>query len=561
MEESNIGYDEGTGRWEVLVKYNGDIADVAKEVGAGVEVLGNGFAILTLPSASIPRLSSFPQIISIERPRLLTHSLYDSLLEACVTQVHQDDALSGRGVLVAILDSGIEYTHPDFINEDGTSRIAYVWDQLAIPGPGLQPPTGWDHGVEYSAQQLDAAINGSGSTVPALDTIGHGTAVAGSAAGNGRASGGRQKGVAPEATIIAVRLGERGRQSFARTTELMRALRYVTDKAIALGMPLCVNISFGTNDGPHDTSSLFTSFINSIAEEWQMVIVVASGNEGAAGHHYVGFLSQGEVRDVDIFISSSRAYITIWKDFSDTMEFELVSPSGTSSGRLSALIPHIDTSLDGTNVIGILTQPTHYTLDQNIHYEMYAPGGRIMEGMWSVRIRALSITNGRVDMWLPTVEEVSQDTFFAEPENEGTLTIPSTATGVITVGAYDALRGSIANFSGRGFAGSGGPGNNTAEVKPDMVAPGVGVVAPSLGGGYDSFTGTSIAAPIVTGCAAIMMQWGIVEGHDPFLYGQRAKAYLRLGARRSADTSYPNEVWGYGRVCLYNTIRALKSPL
>lgn len=555
--ESNIEFDSNAGHWEVIVRYVGDIAPIARELGAGLEELGHGFAILSLTSGDISRLLEFRQVVSVERPRILTYSLYESLREACVLSVQQGGVMGGRGVLVAVLDSGVDYTHPDFINMDGTTRIIYAWDQLSSSG---LPPKGFSHGAEYSAQDLNAALASANpfGRIARLDDAGHGTAVAGAAVGNGRASQGRQKGVAHEAALIVVRLGERGRKSFARTTELMRALRYVTDRAIGLGMPLCINISYGSNDGPHDGSSLFTEYIDNISQEWKTSIIVATGNEGAAGHHYAGIIETREVRNVEVFFSSAqpRAYITIWKDFADIMEFELISPTGKSSGRLSKAIPHVNVVLDNTRIIGLLSQPTHYSLNHNIHYILEAVEGRLTEGLWVLRVSAQSITNGRFDMWLPTVEEVGYETFFANPDNEGTLTIPASAASVVSVGAFDAALGSIANFSGRGFVSGGMFGG--MRVKPDIVAPGVGVVAPSIGGGYDSVSGTSIAAPIVTGCAAVMMQWGIVDGNDPFLYGQRIKAFLRLGAQRTTGTAYPNNTWGYGRVCLSSTLDHLR---
>jgi len=531
---------------EVIVKYTGDIARVGQALGADVEVLGEGFAIITLEAQDIDKLAAFPEIVSVERPKIVTQSLYESLNEACVLPVQQETKygkLTGKGVLVAILDSGVDFRHPDFRNNDGTSRIVYMWDQT---GEG-SPPKGFVHGTEYTAEQLNAALAGSSPLAieTLLGSMSHGTAVAGAAAGNGRTSDGRNKGAAPEAGIIVVRLGETGRQSFARTTELMRAVKYVVDKAVEMNMPLCVNISYGTNDGPHRGTSLFAEYLDAMSQVWKSAFVVAMGNEGAAGHHYMGVLSQNETRDIQFFLQSAQAsaYLTIWKNFADIMTFELIAPNGHSNGVLSTSNMDTNVVVGNTQVIGVYGQPTHYNPDQNIYYRLQTSNGRLMEGIWTLRVSAGAITDGRLDVWLPTSQEVTENTAFVTPTPDGTLTIPSTAWGAVSVGAYDHARGSIADFSGRGMIA----GEN---IKPDVVAPGVDIVAPMAGGGYDSFTGTSIAAPIVTGCAALMMQWGIVLGNDPFLYGQRVKAFLRLGAARDTDIEYPNVQWGYGRVCL-----------
>ncbi|MCL2852348.1 MAG: S8 family serine peptidase [Defluviitaleaceae bacterium] len=557
MPESNdkIGLDETTGKWEVIVRYTGDIMRLEGLLNTGVELLGEGFAILTVRPEDIDKLSTYPEIISVERPKVITQSLYESLREACVFPVQDTGGygLSGKGVLIAILDSGVDFRHTDFRNADGSSRILYIWDQL---DEGT-PPSGFHHGREYTNEQLTDALKNNTplTTNPQLNTLSHGTAVAGAAAGNGSASDGRNKGVATEAGLIVVRLGETGRKSFARTTELMRAIKYSIDKAVGLNMPLCINISYGTNDGPHDGRSLFASYIDAMSQVWKVVFVVAAGNEGAAGHHYMGSLRPGETKDVEFFFSGAQpsAYLTVWKNFTDTMTFELVAPDGGSTGKLSATVQELSVRLGATNVVAQYGQPSHYSPDQNIYFRLEAAqsGGRIAEGLWVLRVVAGEITDGRIDVWLPTNQEVTDKTAFVNPTPDITLTIPSTADGVITVGAYDAALGSIANFSGRGLERDGA-------VKPDIVAPGVDVLAPMAGGGYDSFTGTSIAAPIVTGCAALMMQWGIVQGNDPFLYGQRAKAFLRLGAQRTPGETYPNGTWGYGRVCLEATMGYLR---
>ncbi|MCL2617729.1 MAG: S8 family serine peptidase [Defluviitaleaceae bacterium] len=555
MPESGdyTGRGESLGKWEVIVKYTGDITRLEHVLDADVELLGEGFAILTLNNDDLGRLASFPEIISAERSRLVTHSLYESMRTACVTPVQdaRGFGLSGKGVLVAVLDSGVDFRHPDFRNDDGSSRVLYIWDQTAAGAP----PDGFKHGREYTGTQLSAALANNDPMIEdmGLGELWHGTAVAGAAAGNGRASGGREKGAAPEAGLIVVRLGEAGRKTFARTAELMRAIKYSIDKAVMLNMPLCINISYGTNDGAHDGHSLVSSYIDAMSQVWKIVFVVAAGNEGASGHHYMGSLRSGEIRDVEFFFAGARseAYLTVWKNFADIMRFELLAPNGYSSGQLGATNRSVDVMLENTNVVGQYGQPMHYNPDQNIYFQLEAVQGRIAEGVWVLRIHAGEVVNGRVDAWLPTTQEVTDGTAFVHPNPNVTITIPSTAEGVITVGAYDAALGSIADFSGRGYTRSG-------RVKPDLVAPGVEVIAPRAGGGYDSFSGTSIAAPIVTGSAALMMQWGVVLGNDPYLYGQRVKSFLHLGAARSTNTAYPNSEWGYGRLCLLTSMNYLR---
>lgn len=551
--EMESGYNPETGSWEVIVKYSGDVLRVEAELGVQVEILGEGYAIITLQQEQIPQLYDFKEIEYIEMPRRLALNLNQSLRSSCVTEVQRPEGLNltGRGMLVGIIDSGIDYTHPDFRNPDGTSRILCLWDQTA---DGI-PPQGFRQGAEYNSDLLNQALASDQpyDIVPSGDEIGHGTAVAGIAAGNGSASGGRERGVAPEASLIIVKLGIRGRQSFARTTEIMRAFKYILDQAEELGIPVAINLSYGTNDGSHDGNSLFERYIDDVSQRWKNAIVVASGNEGSAGHHFSAVINTGEVMEVTFGVgeSLSSLYMVLWKEFTDRFTVELILPSGISTGEIFPTESYTARNIDGVAVKVYYGQPTHYNEDQEVHFQIDERTAMIPQGIWRLRIRALDVVEGRFDIWLPTAEEVGRNTAFTQPSVETTITIPATAFNVISVGGYNAPIQAAAEFSGRGYTRA------YVYVKPDLVAPAVGILSARAGGGYDTFTGTSMAAPFVTGAAALIMQWGIVMGNDPFLYGQRVKAFLQKGAVRSSRMSYPNPVWGYGSLCLSNSMSLL----
>jgi len=368
--------------------------------------------------------------------------------------------------------------------------------------------------------------------------------------GNGRASSGRETGIAPEASLIVVRLGRKGRESFARTTEIMRAFKYIIDKAKSLNMPVAINLSFGTNDGSHDGKSLFETYIDDMARRWKSSIVVAAGNEGAAGHHFSSQISQGETIKVDFATSGNleSLYIALWKDFSDLFTFELITPSGLSTGviDLNGYSKSID--IEGITIQSYFGQPNHYNESQEIYFFLKGKDSTIPIGLWTIVVNSITVTDGRFDMWLPTIEEVSYGTAFSKPSTSSTVTLPSTAMNVISVGGYNSHLDSATLFSGRGYT----RGNSL--LKPDLVAPSVDILTTKMAGGYDSFTGTSIAAPFVTGAAALMMEWGIVKKNDNFLYGQRIKAFLRKGATRDYIIEYPNPIWGYGSLCLKDTM-------
>jgi len=533
--------------WEVIVKYNGDLRAVADELGIRAEILGDSFAILTIPSERIPELHNYKEIEFIELPKSLSLSLRQAMSDACITPVHTQRAggygLRGNGVLIGIIDSGIDYTHPDFRTQDGDSRILYLWDQLG----SQNPPDGFYNGTEYNNSQLNEALqNPQGSAIPSLDFIGHGTSVSGVAAGNGRSRGGIEQGVAPEASLIIVRLGEKGRESFARTTEIMRALKYIMDKAVALNMPVAINLSFGTNDGSHAGDSLFETYINALAQRWRCVIVVATGNEGSARHHFGGLITQNQTIEVAFTVAANlkAVYLALWKDFADTLDLELISPGGQSSGKLLSTDRFRQMNLGGTDVAIYYRQPTIYSRSQEAYFQLIGNNAPITQGIWRLIVTGREVTDGEFHIWLPTVEEVGLGTAFLTPDPGLTLTIPSTTPNVISVGGYNSALGNAADFSGRGYT------FRDIFVKPDLVAPAVNVLSTRRGGGYDTFTGTSMAAPFVTGAAALMMEWGIVLGNDPFLYGQRVKAFLQKSAVKRSNIYHPNPIWGYGTLCL-----------
>ena len=537
---------------EVIVKYTGDISAAMSALSAQAEILGDSFAIITIESELIPELYNFREIEYIELPKNLSLSLRESMSESCITQVHSMGAgrygLSGKGVIVGIIDSGVDYTHPDFIDNQGNSRILFMWDQTS---EGI-PPGGFFSGVEYTAAQFSQALKSPNphSAIPATDTVGHGTAVAGIAAGNGRSSGGVELGVAFEASLIVVRLGQRGRESFARTTEIMRALKYVYDRATELNMPIAVNLSFGTNNGSHTGNSLFEMYIDAISARWKSVIVAASGNEGFAGHHFRGIIESGQTAEASLTVAGGlkSLYITLWKNFADTLDFRIISPSGKTSPIASRDNPFVKMAVDGADIAIYYGQPSFYNHNQEVYISISSQDDSIPDGIWRIIVTGREVVDGEFEIWLPTIEEVGVDTAFTYPDPYNTLTLPSTAQKVITTGGYDARIGSAADFSGRG----------TIFGKPDVVAPAVEILTTRAGGGYDIFTGTSMAAPFVTGSAALMMEWGIVQRNDPFLYGQRIKAYLQKGASRSPDITYPNPIWGYGALCLKRTMDYLQ---
>ena len=552
------GFDPQEDRWELIIKYGGQLSQITELFpGTQVQELLNSYAIINISQKYVDTLALLPQILYVEKPKRLFFAITRGKQVSCINPVQTGpEGLTGKGVLIGIVDSGIDYTHPDFQNADGSSRILSIWDQQSDRG---QPPQGFVFGTEYGKEQIDQALaqpslSQRQEIVPAMDLSGHGTSVAGIAAGNGAAQDGRYRGVAYESPIIVVKLAVPLENSFPRTTQLMAGIDYLVRKSLELDMPMAINISFGNNYGSHSGTSLLETYIDDIAGLGRTAICIGTGNEaGNPVHTAVRFMKgrQDPPRDVLLGISPSQTTVSvqIWKEYADEIEIEVVHPSGSSTGPLFAVPGAQRFPFGGTTLLIYYGEPSPYSISQEIFIDMIPQSSFVDSGTWIIRLTPRNILIGQVDLWLPAGGVLNRGSGFLNPEPYTTLTIPSTARKVISVGAYDAYTDTYADFSGRGYT------RFTEIIKPDIVAPGVNVMTTTMGGGYGAVTGTSFATPFVTGSAALMMEWGIIRGNDPFLYGEKIRASLQRGARRPiSEREYPNPRWGWGALCVRDSL-------
>ncbi len=544
----DVGFDAENQTWELIVKHSGSLDRIKEELDISIVELMNEYAIITIPERKIELLTRYEEIEFIEKPKRLFFEAIEGITVSCIQPLQTERYnLTGSGVITAVIDSGVDYSHPDFRNRDGTTRILYLWDQT-IAG---NPPEGYRNGSLYTSVEINEALeqesrNEQLAIVPSVDTSGHGTHVLGIGAGNGRASNGRYRGVAYESDIIVVKLGSSVGQSFPKTTNLMEAINFVIEKAIERVQPIAINISFGNNYGSHANVSLLEQYIDSMANRWKTNICIGTGNEGSQGHHKSGVVEERETSVIELAVANYETALNlqIWKNYYDEMRIELISPGGRSSEVLSGKPGTNRVVLEGTEVLFFYGEPLPYNGLQEIYVEFIPRQTYIDSGIWRVRLVPGRIIQGNYDMWLPTGEVLNPMTRFLESTEETTLTIPSTASRAISVGAYDGRTDSFAFFSGRGFT------RENQWIKPELVAPGVDITSCAPGGGYARRSGTSMATPFVTGTVALLMEWGIVRGNDPYLYGEKMKAYLINGARQlSLQREYPNTELGYGALC------------
>lgn len=556
----NVGYEKQTRKWEIIVKYS-EMGDSVEALlgGSGISVvpLLGGYAIVTLPESMLEEYSRRPQIEFIEKPTRLYFEDLFSKEASCITQVQRDEPgnlqLTGRGVLIGIVDSGVDYRHPAFLTADGKSRILRLWDQ-SIPG---NPPEGYATGTEYTNEEINEALSLSVQEgrrlVPSEDGSGHGTAVLGVAAGSDFSRGAVNRGVAYESDLLVVKMGIPRQDSFPRTTELMQGVDYLVRQAIRLGRPIALNLSFGNNYGSHRGDSLLETYLDNVSGMGKNVICVGMGNNGNDALHTGGMLSPGEIQEIELGVGAFEPTLNVqlWKNYEDEMEIYLEHPTGERVGPLFETLGAQRWQAGNTKLLIYYGKPAPYHVTQEIYVDFLPQDEKtpyVDSGVWKIILAARNIKNGEYFLWLPGGKTLNPGTAFYLPRPQGTLTIPATARRVISVGAYDARQNTYADFSGRGCRALPYP-------KPDLAAPGVDIYAPRPGGGYAAFTGTSFSTPFVTGAAALLMEWGIIRRNDPYLYGEKLKAYLRRGAKAlQGSEKLPNDLIGWGRLCLESSL-------
>ncbi len=469
--------------------------------------------------------------------------------------------LRGNNVMIGFVDTGIDYTNPLFRNADGTTRIMRIWDQT-IEGA---PPVGFAYGTEYTQQMINTALSAPDplEIVPTQDEIGHGTFLAGIAAGDDKTGAAAYRGGAPESFIVMVKLRPAklylNRAYLIRDTDVayqendvIAGITYLLQTAISLQIPLVICIGIGDSVGAHDGSTITEEYIGRLSVVRNVIIVVAAGNEGSTGNHFSGVIAQGERQGIEINVTQEevRGFIAfLWTRVPDKVAIGIRSPIGQVIERIP-IVPNETTlytfGLERSIITVTYNYPDVQTGFENIIIRFENP----TTGLWTIEVFGDLIVNGNYNIWLQRRDFVVAETRFLRSDSLSTIAIPSSAEYVITVGAYDYRDQSIYVDSGRG------PTTDN-KVKPEIIAPGVNIRGPQVGGGYTTYTGTSIAAAITASAAALLMQWAVINGNLENMNTRIARGIFIRGAARIRGIQYPNPIEGYGRLDLRNSIDSI----
>ena len=541
--ELYVGYNAKDRSWQLLIRYNDDITDLVDRYLTRIYYLLAGYAIIEIKEVYINAFAADPRILYVDKSKSVDQQVSYAQYASCLSGTFINNyGLDGSGTLLAVIDSGIDYRHNEFIR-DGKSRILELWDQQAEYQKEYVNP--YELGRIYTNEELNAILDGNYTeSLPSEDRSGHGTQVTAIAAGT-------NIGVAPQTELLIIKVGSDTASRLPTTLGMILGIDYALRKGIERNQPISVNLSYGNNYGSHKGDSLMENYINDVSRLAVCSISTGTGNDAINRRHQRVILGNTSYRMIDLLVSD---YVTsfnlqLWKNYNDRFDVMIITPNGDIVLTLSESQNIGTGTYRNTFVKGIYGTPNPYNRNQEIFISFQGRDNYIDKGQWKVLIHPKQIVSGVMDAYLPIRASLTGNVEFLNPTEFGTLTIPSTAEGLITVAAYDQNVDDFAYFSGRGYTAND-------QIKPDLAAPGVDIYTAYPGNDYSFASGTSMAVPFVSGSACLLMQWGIVNENDPFLYGEKLKASLIRGAKRiKSARTYPNIYVGWGTLCVENSIR------
>lgn len=572
LSDCELYYSPDAGNY--LIQYIGNYLDEISKIDyACGSIFTESLGLLVIREEDIARVRiDVPSIIYIDirYPWVLQDTSPNYIDNINNIKLNPYLDLTGRGVIVGLIDTGIDYLNKEFIREDGTSKILSLWDQNYVDASPQRPVSiSQDDFIPYQGkiftnQQINEAILASKNNqdpyqiVPSKDTRGHGTKAASIIGAKGYDPD--VKGIADDCDFIVVKLFEstnfkramiqNGIQNPPATynsSEVVAALQYLRHQQALLDRPLVIYLGVGTNFGSHDGSSIMEAYVTSLTYTNGLCIVSGVGNQGAASGHASGFISgvdQKSTQQLRIPKELKSLSFGIWIQRPNRASLNIISPTGESTNIIKSKINSTERYnfvFTNTQVLVRFFTPEYYSGHDLIYIDFL----NIKPGIWTFELIGEYITDGKYNIWIPPYETLPENLVFLTPDNLTTLQKPSTAINTITV-AYLGADGSINSASGKGFSS-----NNI--INPDLSTIGEGIITTSVGGSKTTFSGSSAATAVIVAASALLLQWGIVNKNDVSLYTQKIKTYLVYGCTRRDIYNYPSRDIGYGEFNLLGT--------
>ena len=497
-------------------------------------------------------------------PKCYTLLDTEALNEAGISQIQNYPTLklTGKGVMIGFIDTGIDYQNPIFRNLDGTTRIAGIWDQTIQTG---RTPQGLYYGTEYTEEMINAALRSEDplQIVPSVDTDGHGTFVASAAAG-GAEVGKQFLGAAPEASIAMVKLKPAKnylKEFFAiaqdavcyQENDIMLGLRYLNDLARKQGMPLVICVALGTSFGGHNGDSLLADILDIYATVRNRCVVVGTGNEAARRHHYFNrFTDAQDMRTAEIRVGEGTQSfaVELWSTLPNIVMVSVTSPSGERTGMIPIRLGYL---FDFSFTFERTTITVEYRLLQrnNDAQLVFIRFQNAVPGIWKIDIKPAMQTTGDFHIWLPMEEFLEGEVYFLESNPDTTFTEPSGGRNTMTVAFYNSRENGVDINSGRGYT-------RDEKIKPDYAAPGEAVTGAVPGGEFKNRTGSSAATAIAAGGCALIMEWISEQPGARGVSSSQVRNIIVMGTQKLPGIEYPNTQWGYGTMNLYRSLDILR---
>lgn len=545
----------------IVVQYQGNIVEeVSKNPDYYVTVINDKYAILSFKSDKSSNFDEssnlekikFDSIVYIKEPEFYTLQSISPIDAAQIRsfQISQTLSLTGKGVLVGIIDTGIDYLSEDFMDEYGKTRLHCIWDQTV---KSEKEDTRIPGGTVYFSDKINEAINlwrkggDPYEIVPSRDEVGHGTSMSSIIAARG--SKHRLKGVVPECNLVVVKLAEdkiaekkfKAEVPVYNITSLFTAIQYLYDHAQNEKMPLVLYLPLGTNSGNHKGNGVLEEFIEDMSMNRGVIFVTGVGNEGSARGHVSGKLSySGEKSSIQLDVVEDMDFLSVefWIDSPNIMTIEVISPSGENTGITPSIINSKDYYtfiFENTSIAVKYYIPEELSGDELISIKFK----NIKKGIWLFRLTGQFITDGIYNGWLLQSGIINSKAFFNPSDPYGTIMNPASSKYIVTAAVYNQNNNNLVNFSG--------VANKYDYIdRIDLAAGGISTLALYPGGKEIYVSGSSVAAAVLAGACALLLEWGIIEGNDPYIYSQTIKTYIIRGASKRPGDIYPNPQLGYG---------------